>query len=212
MRLKVALAVAVGLLLAGSAVQAQGFPGGGMGGRFPGGGGGRGGRGGVGGGMRRYQPPVDIPDMGNPVRRFILENRAELKLTDAQASSVDSLAKSLDARNDTLIAAVRRALGWDSASTARRQPRDTTGQAAPPPPDESRPDDTRLRDRMNAMKPTIKQIRTNDDEAWKAAVAVLDKDQRKQAEKLKKDSEKDHERARNRWRGGGLGPGGPEPD
>lgn len=209
MRVRAIIAAVFGVVLAATTVQAQGFPGGGMGGRFPGGGmGGRGGRGGIG----RYRPPVEIPDLGNPVRRYILENRTDLKLTDAQTARVDSVARALDSQNDSMIAAVRRALGMDR-DTAAARPRGDTTQDLPDTErgGAGRPDDIRLRDRLNALKPQIKQIRANDDAAWKSATALLEKDQRKQADKLKSDAEKEHDRARNRWRGPGSGGmGGPE--
>ncbi len=206
MRVRVMVAAVFGLLLAGTALEAQGFPGG-MGGRFPGGGRGRIGEGR--GAYGRYRPPVDIPDLGNPVRQYILQNKDELKLTDAQAASVDSVARALDARNDTLVGAVRRALGLerDSATAAPREGGDSAQALPPTERGGERPDDIRLRDRLNAVKPQIKEIRTNDDAAWKAATALLQKDQRKQADKFKSDAEKAHDRARGRWRG----PGGGEP-
>lgn len=212
MRVRLMVAAVCGLLLAGTAVQAQGFPGG-MGGRFPGGGRGRmgGGRGAYG----RYRPPVDIPDLGNPVRRYIMQNKDELKLSDAQATRIDSVAKALDARNDTLVGAVRRAMGWerDSAGAAPREGGDSAQDLPPTERGGERPDDIRLRDRLNAVKPQIKEIRSNDDAAWKAATALLQKDQRKQADKYKSDAEKAHDRARSRWRGPGEGePGGMGPD
>ncbi len=213
MRVSTIFAGVFGLLLAGTALQAQGFPGGGMGGRFPGGGGRMGGRGGM---MGRYRPPVDIPDLGNPVRRYILENKSDLKLTDAQAAKVDSVARALDSQNDTMIAAVRRALGEERDSTVS-QPHEGGDSAQGLPSTErngaGRPDDIRLRDRLNALRPQIKLIKQNDDAAWKSATALLEKDQRKQADRLKSDAEKQQEKARNRWRGAGGdrgGMGGPD--
>ena len=190
MRVRLLFAAVFGLLVFGTAAQAQVMPGGG---RYPGGGWGGMGRQ---GGIRRWRPPVEIPDLGNPVRRYILQNQAELKLTQPQAARVDSVASALDSQNDTLIAAVRRALGIsDTAAVGEERPHrrgdDPSGQG----------EDIALRDRLNALKPTIKQIQKNDDTEWKAATALLDKDQRKQADKLREEDEKAQKKARGRWRG-----------
>lgn len=192
MRIRMLMGVALALALAATAAQAQvgGFPGGRGG--FPGG------RGGMGRGREgpRYggpdRAPV-IPDLSNPVK-LIVASKDSLKLSADQLQRVDSVAKALDKQNDTLIAQVRRALGEDSASLASggRRRRGAEG-------DEAAGDNVALRDRLNVLKPTFKEIKQNQDNAWKAATAFLTKPQKKQADSIRKEDEKVQAQEQERW-------------
>ncbi len=191
MRSRSLLAAFLGMVLSAPAVSAQiGFPPGG-GTSFPGG---RGGRGGGRGGAPRWDGGAmpDIPDLSNPVR-LILQHRADLQLADSQAQKVDSVAAALDRQNDTLVAQVRRALGEDSLRA------DAPGERTPGDPGEA----IALRDRLKTVQPAVKLIQKNDDAAWKRATTLLTGDQRKQADKIRKDDRKQQQQERSRWRGGG---------
>jgi len=201
MRISMLVGVALTLALGATAAQAQigGFPGGRGG--FPGGRGGMG-RGGRGGPRYGGAPRVVVPDLSNPVR-LILASKDSLRLTPDEVQNVDSVAKALDRQNDTLIAQVHRAFGDDSASMASGQGGRRAGGDGPP-------DDVALRDRLNVLKPTFEAIKKNDDQAWKSATALLTRDQRKQADRIRKDDQKAREQERNRWnrRRGPEGDGG----
>ncbi len=203
MRIGMLVGVALALALGATTAQAQigGFPGGRGG--FPGG---RGGYGREGRGPR-YGGPASaptIPDMSNPVK-LIVASKDTLKLSADQLQKVDSVAKALDQRNDTLIAQVKRALGEDSASLANGRRRRGAGEG-----DAGMGDDVALRDRLNVLKPTFKAIKQNQDDAWKAATAFLSKPQKKQADDIRKEDEKVARQERERWqrrRGAGEGDG-----
>ncbi len=195
MRIGTFVSVALALALGATAAQAQigGFPGGRGG--FPGG---RGGMGREGRGGPRYGGPPrapEIPDLSNPVK-LIVASKDSLKLTGDQLQKVDSMAKALDRQNDTLIAQVRRALGTDSASLAAGEGARRKGD-----PDYPARDDIALRDRLNVLKPTFKAIKQNQDNAWKAATALLSKQQRKEAEDIRKEDQKVSAQERQRWNG-----------
>lgn len=184
------LAATLALALGATAAQAQiggGFPGG-RGGGFPGG---RGGRDGM--GPRRMAPRVVIPDLRNPIR-LIVDNKDDLKLSATQLQRVDSIKGALDRQNDTLIAQVRRGLGEDSAMAGGGSGGDRRdgGEANNPSEaaDRRAARATVLRDRLKVLQPTFEQIKKNDDEAWKAATAALEKDQRKKADRIRKDDQK----------------------
>lgn len=193
MRSTIVAGALLALALGAGAAQAQVFPGGGT--PFPGG---RGGMGRGRGGPRWDGGRVpEVPDLRNPIR-LIVDNADDLQLTPEQKRTEDSLAVALDRQNDTLVAVVRRAFGEDSA---RAGGADRGDQGERPPRDPAQA--IVLRDRLNALKPTIKAIRKNDDDAWKAALVPLTKDQRKKAEKIRKDDEKAREQERGNWRGAG---------
>ncbi len=206
MRIRMLVAVALALALGATAAQAQiggGFPGGRGG--FPGG---RGGMGREGRGGPRYggpEQPLTVPDTSNPVR-LIVASKDSLKLTPDQLQKVDSVAKALDRQYDTLLAQVRRAFGTDSASRAARDSARRAGGG----PDYPVRDDVALRDRLNVLKPTFKDIKQNQDNAWKAATAFLTKPQKKQADAIRKEDEKVQAQEQQRWqrRRGRGGEGG----
>lgn len=188
---RILLVTVLTLALGATAARAQiGYPPGRT--PYPGGRGGMPGRGGPrwpGGAM------PEIPDLTNPVRAYIDDRSSDLRLSDAQSRQVDSIAAALDRQNDTLVAQVKRAFGEDSLPAGDGGARSSRDPG----------DDLALRDRLNALKPTIKEIQKNDDVAWKAASALLDKQQKKDAEKFRKDDEKERRRERDRWRGRGGG-------
>ncbi len=195
MRIGTFVSVALALALGATAAQAQvgGFPGGRGG--FPGG---RGGMGREGRGGPRYGGPPrapEIPDLSNPVK-LIVASKDSLNLTGDQLQKVDSVAKALDRQNDTLVAQVKRALGTDSASLAARDSARRKGD-----PDYPARDDIALRDRLNVLKPTFKAIKQNQDNAWKAATALLSKQQRKEADDIRKEDQKVSAQERQRWNG-----------
>ncbi len=203
---RMVMAATLAVALGATAAQAQiGFPGGGRGGEFPGGMG-RGGRGGMRGGMGRMSQPVVIPDLRNPLR-LIVDNKDDLKLTGPQLQQVDSLRRALDTRDDTLIAQVKRGLGEDSALATGGEPARRGGDSDNP--DERRARAQLMHDRMKALQPTFEQIRKNQDEGWKTATALLQKDQRKRADQIRKDDRKAWQDAHQPfgagWRGGGGG-------
>ncbi len=131
-------------------------------------------------------PPVVIPDLRNPLK-LMVDNKDDLKLTGSEFGQVDSMRRALDVRDDSLIAQVKRGLGEDSVLA--------TGGGPPPRHDSDNADERRaraevLRDRMKALQPTFDQIRKNQDDAWKSATALLQKDQRKRADQIRKDDRK----------------------
>ena len=134
-----------------------------------------------------------IPDLRNPIR-LIVDNKDDLKLSATQLQRVDSIKGALDRQNDTLIAQVRRGLGEDSAMAGGGSGGDRRdgGEANNPSEaaDRRAARATVLRDRLKVLQPTFEQIKKNDDEAWKAATAALEKDQRKKADRIRKDDQK----------------------
>jgi hypothetical protein len=207
------LAATLALALGATAAQAQiggGYPGG-RGGGFPGG---RGGRGGM--GARRMATRAVIPDLRNPIR-LIVDNKDDLKLSAAQLQRVDSIKGALDRQNDTLIAQIKRGLGEDSAM-ARGGPgggdRRDGGEADNP----TEAADRRaaraevLRDHLKVLQPTFEQIKQNDDEAWKAATTALEKDQRKKADRIRKDDQKAYDQSHSPFGEGWPGRRGGEND
>ena len=177
---------------------------GGMGG-FGGGGFGRGGRGGMGGaggrgqgtGMRREDPPINTVDL-------ILKRGHDLALTDSQVVQITAV----KARQDSSVAALRARL--DSLAPGSRggdlgEPEEQGG-AGPG----SQSDDAR-RDRMRARQDAMKGYRDALKQGRDAALAVLEKKQRKQAEKLegqlKKELESEAPQGAPNGQGGGFGRG-----
>ncbi len=182
---RMVMAATLAVALGATAAQAQigGFPGG-RGGEFPGG---MGRRGGMRGGPGRITQRVVIPDLRNPLR-LIVDNKDDLRLTGPQLQQVDSARRALDLRDDTLIAQVKRGLGEDSAMATGSDPAPRRGNGDNP--DERRAREQVLRDRLKVLQPTFDQIRKDQDDAWKSATALLQKDQRKRADQIRKDDRK----------------------
>ena len=210
MRISMLVGVAMAIALGAGAAQAQ------IGG-FPGGRGGFGGRGGMGEGRGRggprynMRPQAEVPDLSNPVK-FILLRKDSLKLSADEVQRVDSVARLVDKQNDTLIAQVKRAFPDDSAALSnggRVRIRRSGGESDGPLGDG---EDVALQDRIKVLKPTFDAIKKNNDAGWKSATALITKDQKKQAERMRSDEDKQRQQERQRWQRrsdpGGDGPGG----
>ena len=98
--------------------------------------------------------------------QFLERHGAELKLDANQLQRVKARDERLRAANRPLLEKLQAARGQRGA--------------------QAQADREAMRERMQALRPTMEQMRKNSDAAWKDALGYLTKDQAKQAEQLRK--------------------------
>jgi hypothetical protein len=123
--------------------------------------------------------------------QFLEQHSAELKLDANQLQRVKARDEQLQAANRPLLEKLQAARGERGA--------------------QAQADREAMRQRMQALRPTMEQMRKNSDAAWKDALGYLTKEQAQQADQLRKSGmqERRQQRARSgdRRQGGAQGGG-----
>lgn len=120
---------------------------------------------------------------------LFLEHRAELGLTDAQVARLEEISRRLHERNEPHVQRLREA-GLPTRLEDRRSLRELSVEER-----------QQLRQRVEAMKPTLQEMRKNRRDAAREAKAVLSEEQQARVRELLKARRGEHPREKGRHRG-----------